>query len=340
MKKKQFLALALSAVMAGGMLAGCGSSNGSSSSSKSDAKDEVVTLKWIQVGNGMPKDYDEWLAQINPYLEEKIGVNVDMEIVPWGDWDNRRSVITNSGEYFDILFTDQNRYSSEVNTGALMDITDLLKDNASELYDMIPEDYWKAVEVNGKIYGVPTYKDSSLSEYFVWDQDIADKYNIDVNSVTDFNTLYDALKTVKEGEGGSPYFMSKNGANFLLNLNYDDLSSGLPAIGVKYGDDSKTVVNPLDDEEILSNLDIVRKMYQEASSTETLRQQMIPANTQCSLLHRDGAALQKQHGVRTMVSPIVQQYSMATQSFPTQLYVVPSMVFTPDASTRTKHFSF
>ena len=57
--------------------------------------------------------------------------------------------------------------------------------------------------------------------------------------------------------------MSKNGANFLLNLNYDDLSSGLPAIGVKYGDDSKTVVNPLDDEEILSNLDIVRKMYQE-----------------------------------------------------------------------------
>ena len=138
MKKKQFLALALSAVMAGGMLAGCGSSNGSSSSSKSDAKDEVVTLKWIQVGNGMPKDYDEWLAQINPYLEEKIGVNVDMDI-------------TNSGEYFDILFTDQNRYSSEVNTGALMDITDLLKDNASELYDMIPEDYWKAVEVNEKI---------------------------------------------------------------------------------------------------------------------------------------------------------------------------------------------
>lgn len=46
-------------------------------------------------------------------LEEKIGVNVEMEIVPWGDWDNRRNVIANSGEYFDILFTDQNRYGSE-----------------------------------------------------------------------------------------------------------------------------------------------------------------------------------------------------------------------------------
>ena len=107
--------------------------------------------------------------------------------------------------------------------------------------------------------------------------------------------------------------MSKNGANFLLNLNYDDLSSGLPAIGVKYGDDSKTVVNPLDDEEILSNLDIVRKCIRRASSTETLRQQMIPANTQCSLLHRDGAALQNNMGseqwYRQLFSSTVWQHS-------------------------------
>ena len=51
----------------------------------------------------MPKDYDEWLAQINPYLEEKIGVNVDMEIVPWGDWDNRRSVITNRQRFRSLI---------------------------------------------------------------------------------------------------------------------------------------------------------------------------------------------------------------------------------------------
>lgn len=103
MKKKQVLAVTLSAAMALGAFGAMGATA---------AADEVVTLKWVQVGNGMPENYDAWLAQINPYLEEKIGVNVDMEIVPWGDWENRRSVITNSGEYFDILFTDQTRYSS------------------------------------------------------------------------------------------------------------------------------------------------------------------------------------------------------------------------------------
>lgn len=252
MRKKQVLAMALSATMVLGAFGGFG---------MSAAADDVVTLKWVQVGNGMPENYDAWLGQINPYLEEKIGVNLDMEIVPWGDWDNRRSVITNSGEAFDILFTDQNRYNAEVTTGVLMDITELLPENAPELYKMIPEDYWTAVSVGGSIYGVPTYKDSSQTEYFVWDKDIADKYGIDIESVTDYDSLYEAMKTIKDGEGGAPYYMSKSGANYLLDLNYDQLGTGLAAIGVKYDDETKTVVNPLEDEEILTILDTVHKMY-------------------------------------------------------------------------------
>ena len=74
MKKRQILTLGLSVAMTTGMMAGVVSAN---------AAEDPVTLKWIQVGGGMPKTYDEWLDQINPYLEEKIGVNVEMEIVPW-----------------------------------------------------------------------------------------------------------------------------------------------------------------------------------------------------------------------------------------------------------------
>ena len=125
MKKRQVAALAMASVMSLGTLTACGSSNDNKGQAgdgnAAGTTDEVVTLKWIQVGNGQPENYEAWLAQINPYLEEKIGVNVDMEIVPWGDWDSRRSVITNSGEDFDILFTDQTRYNAEVTTGAFLD---------------------------------------------------------------------------------------------------------------------------------------------------------------------------------------------------------------------------
>lgn len=279
------MAMLLTCVLGAGALAGCGSDAGEGTNSGSDNQSdanggddanagggddanagggddsgETVTLKWITVGNGKPDNYDAWLEQINPYLEEKIGVNVDMEIVPWADWDNRRSIIANSGEEFDILFTDQGRYNAEVSTGIFMDISELLKSEAPDLYAMIPENYWTAASVGGKIYAVPSYKDSSITNYFIWDTDIAKKYDIDYENINTLKDLVPALTKVKEGEGGSPFYMSKNGAEWLLSY-FDQLGTGLPAIGVKYDDESKKVVNPLDDKDIQESLDAVHEMY-------------------------------------------------------------------------------
>lgn len=264
MKFKKVIAMSMAAVMGFGLLAGCGSKGNEEAGSGDTSKSkDAVTLKWIMVGNGMPDNYKAWLGQINPYLEDKIGVNLDMEVVPWGDWDNRRSVIVNSGESFDILFTDQSRYNSEVSTGAFMDISELIKSEGSDLYEMIPEDYWKAVSISDKVYGVPTYKDSSVTEYFVWDNAVAEKYNVDIQQVQDYESLYTALKTIKDGEGTAPYYMSKQGADFMVSAYFDSLGTGLAPLGVRYDDDTMTVVNPMEDEDILKDMDIVHKMYKE-----------------------------------------------------------------------------
>ncbi len=319
MRKRKFLALTLACFMGVGAMAGCGSDGstqtgadgGAVAGTETGAADsgEVVTLKWIQVGNGMPSNYDAWLEQINPYLEEKIGVNVDMEIVPWGDWDNRRlkwiqvgngmpsnydawleqinpyleekigvnvdmeivpwgdwdnrrSVIANSGEAFDIMFTDQTRYNSEVGTGVFMDLTELLPTAAPELYAMIPEDYWTAASIGGKIYAIPTYKDSSITNYFIWDVDMAEKYNIDYKNITTYEDLAAALETIEAGEKTAPYRMSKNGADWLIGY-YDQLGAGLPVLGVRYDDAEKKVVNPLEDADVAANLQIIHQMYKD-----------------------------------------------------------------------------
>lgn len=281
MQKKKWIAIALAGVLSAGALAGCGDSgaggnaasvgnggqtaaatesSGSGGTDAAGATEEVVTLKWIQVGNGMPSNYEAWLEQINPYLEEKIGVNLEMEIVPWADWDNRRSVIVNSGEYFDILFTDQTRYNSEVTTGVFLDITDMVQEAAPELYSFIPEDYWKAVSVSGSVYAVPTYKDSSMTYYFIWDADMAEKYGVDYQNINNFEDLAAALTTIKDGEGTAPWYMSRNGADFLAGY-FDQLGAGLPVLGVKYDDAGKQVVNPLEDTEIMRNLELIHQMY-------------------------------------------------------------------------------
>ncbi len=254
MRNKRFFAGLLTAAMVLGV---------SGFSAMTAEADDAVTLKWITIGNGMPQNYASWQETLNDYLEEKIGVNVDIEVVAWGDWDNRRSVIVNSGEYFDILFTDQARYSTEVSTGALLDITELVKTDAPDLYAMIPEIYWDALRVDGSFYGVPTYKDSSTTEYFIWDADMADQYGIDITEVTDFDELYEALKLIHDGEGGMQYYMSRAGADFIVTAYYDQLGCGLPCLGIRFDDGTYTVVNPMEDEEILSRLDVVYQMYED-----------------------------------------------------------------------------
>lgn len=279
--KRKLLQIVASTVVVVSLLVGCGGNTNTASTTDDSSKDvatadtsdgaeasadttnEVTPIKWVQVGTGMPTNYDSWLGKLNPYLEEKISVNVDMEIVPWADWEGRRSLIVNSGEEFDILFTDQVRYNAEVAIGAFMDITDILPEAVPDLYNMIPEEYWLATSVNGRIYSVPTYKDSSATMYYVWDRGMAEKYGIDIESISNYEELYPALKTIREGENTNPYLMARGGADYLSVTYYDQIGVGLVPIGIHYQDETRTVVNPMAEERVLEQMDIVHQMYKD-----------------------------------------------------------------------------
>ncbi len=270
------LSTLLSVTTVAAMLSACGSAattaTGAGNASDSTAQastnttgtksDDIVTLKWVTVGSGMPKNYDAWVAKLNEYLGKKIGVNLDMEVVSWGDWGNRRSVITNTNEDYDILFTNADTYTSDVSLGAFTDLTDLIKTDAPDLYASIPEDYWKACEVNGKIYAVPTYKDSSTTEYFVWDKNLAAKYNIDYSSFTKLSDLTDGLQKIADGEGTNPFTLSASSDMTCIFTPYDAMSTGFYPLGVRYDDTTHKVVSTLETDEIMDELKTLHQWYQ------------------------------------------------------------------------------
>lgn len=221
---------------------------------------EVVTLKWIAVGSGMPDNYNAWLAQVNPYLEEKIGVHIEMEVVSWGDWGNRRNILVNSGEYFDILFTDGSNFASDASLGAYYDIKDIVKTSSPDLYSYIPEDYWSAVSIDGNVYGVPTYKDSSMSNFIVWDTAMANKYSVDYKNIHTLEALTEPLKKITEGEGTAAFPMDQNGLSMVMSL-YDSMGLGIPSVGVKFDDESRTVVNVLEQKDVMDQLKVLNEWY-------------------------------------------------------------------------------
>ncbi len=294
MKKRNWkvMSLLMAGAMLAGSLTGCGSSPSEEGSSGADnsqqseqsseeqseqsseeqseqsseeqseqpaASGDVVELKWAMVGNGMPDNYDAWKAKLDAYLEEKIGVHLDVEVVKWDDWSNRRSVMVNTNEAFDILFTDAGTYASDVAMGAFADITTLL-DSTPDLKSFIPEDYWDAVSIKGGIYAVPTYKDSSATQYFVWDKELVDKYEIDYENMHDLQSLTDALTKIKEGEGSEPFILASDGLGAVLDK-YDGMGVGVPGIGVSYKDSSKKVVSVYEQDDVMADLKTLHEWY-------------------------------------------------------------------------------
>lgn len=220
--------------------------------------EEAPTLKWVSVGSGMPDNYDAWKAKVDEYLMEKIGVKLELEILSWGAYGEKRNAIVNGGEPFDIIFGDSGSLHSDIAKGALLDMSTLLP-NYPELMAVLPESLWATVTVNGGVYAIPTYKDSALAHYFIWQPSVIEKTGIDVTELKTFESIEPVLRAMKEQGINYPYTMNKNGSRFYLD-NFDNM--GLTQVmGVRYDDQERKVVSIYETEEVMNLYRLLHKWY-------------------------------------------------------------------------------
>ncbi len=243
MKKIIALLLALAMMLS---LAACGSSDKPATTTAPAAQNdapaatdapaasgEIPTLKWYMVGGGMPANYDSWKTKLDAYLEEKIGIHLEIECVSWGDWGNRRSVIVQTNEPYDLMFTDMSTYVSDVNMGAFADISGLLAE-VPGLTDLIPEAYLNACKINGGLYAIPAYKDSSMTNFFVWTKDQVEAYFPEYADAHTLAEIDAGLRAVKEGTGEAPLLLNQDGLSCVTGNKYDACTLGNIGIGIAY----------------------------------------------------------------------------------------------------------
>lgn len=115
-----------------------------------------VRLRWVTYNAAVPADLKEVVAAANAYSSEKIGVTVDLEVQP----SEMIDLIIASGEYYDMIFTSGwlNNYDINAAKGLYYDVTDLVKSETPQLYDIIGE-YREAAELDGRLFGIPILKD-------------------------------------------------------------------------------------------------------------------------------------------------------------------------------------
>ena len=226
-----------------------------------DNKSGAPTLIWWQIGSNSA-DLPHYSRLLSEYTEAKIGVRLEVRQGTWAGSSQRFNAMINTGEYFDILFSDSNTFTNFATLGAFADITDLVKEVTPGLYYGMPEELWQGVSLGGKIYGVPTFKDSAMTHFAFWDAALVKKYNLNINDNS--RQGWDAnFKKIKEGEGHRfyPYIMSKGEGDSIF-MNYIELSSTFNPVGVRFDDPERRVVCTLEQADVQEGFAYMHRWFE------------------------------------------------------------------------------
>lgn len=252
MKKiKRLIALAACGVMAASIFTGCGKST------SANKEGEPVTLKWYAIGQE-PKDLAMVEEEANKYLLDKINATIDMQFIDYGDYSQKLGVIINSGESFDIAFTCSwaGDYLGNARKGAFLELNDYLDTTGKEMKEAIDQRFWDGATIDGKIYGVPNQKEISTAPMWVFTKEYIDKYNIPYQDLHTLQDLEPWLKVIKENEPNIvPLYITKG---FSGPQYFDQL---VEPVGVEYGDDTLTVKNMFETEQMKKDLETLREYY-------------------------------------------------------------------------------
>lgn len=158
--------------------------------------EDIPTLTWYIPGD-YQKDTAAVLEEVNKITEEKIGAKIDIQFL--NSFDERMNMIMAGNEEFDLCFTGfTNNYYNAATRGGLLDITDMIEE--SVLKKEIPQYWWDAATINGAIYAVPNVQICAIAATPYTFKDLAEKYNLDVESVNKWEDLEEYLYQIKENE--------------------------------------------------------------------------------------------------------------------------------------------
>lgn len=265
---KKISTVAITATMAL-TLAACGNSTNNESSNVAEnagsTSSDKPTLHYVDIGTP-PKDLAKVNEKINEHLDEA-GADYHLELTfwDWGDYEQKLQLASNTGEDWDLAFSASwaGPYETMVEKGAFLDITDKLDKDGASIKDKLSEDVIKGAEIDGKLYGIPGAAETVVAgDYFVWNKQFVDKYNIPYEDVRSLDDLEPYLKEVKEGEETVEYPLAVANDWGIVTTPVPQYTI-IPGIAVKEDNGKLKAYNQFADEEYKQEIDAMKKFMDE-----------------------------------------------------------------------------
>ena len=290
-RKNKLIAALLAATMIGSVMTGCGNAQEdktsvSSSSSEVAEQSSVSVEPTSEVVEEVlePVHFVVWLDQTTGTddkivekafndLEEvkELNVTVEFKTYPAGDkFTQKLDLALAAKEDVDIVIGDYgNDAYTRMKNGAYVDISELLDTKYTKLKDTLLPEHWEAVTIDGGIYGVPHFKESSTHSMFLIHQSVVDKYNLDLSNrtVMDLTDVLEALKA----ENRATFMLKYNNMSYLRDdvatLDYIKLNRWVSSTSYE---DPKTVLNFYETDEWKELCYLTREWYNKGLITSDI----------------------------------------------------------------------
>lgn len=179
------------------------------------------------------------LDAINAITEKEIGVRVNMTWVSFADYGTQLTLSIANKEAIDLAtYNPRASFLSLYSAGMMMDITDLLDNEGSEIRALLGEEILNTTSVGGRVYGLSNYRLLNSNFYIIYRTDVLEDVGMldTYKNMTTWSEYESILKAVTEnanmyGTGNQTNVMPTGylvgGDSFSDSITWDSLGDSL-----------------------------------------------------------------------------------------------------------------
>ena len=198
--KKRVIAALVTASMAVGLLAGCGSSGGDSGGESKEAgkQGKEASLRFIDV-NPSP-ERQKYYEGVFQKFEEETGISVAYESVPWDDAADKLTVLGTSGQLPDVITTHPSWLGQFTEADWIMPVDDYVEEHGDEFVEAVKNINWaQEKEKYGHVYSIP---DGFMVKGIFYRKDWVEEIGYEIPTGKDwtYDAYFDLIKALTDKE--------------------------------------------------------------------------------------------------------------------------------------------
>lgn len=195
----------------------------SSAGAENTAAQDPYTVRILMAGDATTEDCAEVSAALSQITEEKYNTTVEITRFGFGTYSDQVNLMLSSGEKMDLLPNLGVAMLTAANNGQILPLDDLLQDTGKDLLQMITEDEWECVKVNGEVYAVPNRKEHGGGVGYIVIKEILEETGIDPTGIQTQDDMEALFRKVKELHPDMAPLVSDNGSLGWFSVRKDDL---------------------------------------------------------------------------------------------------------------------